>query len=131
MGSRRSSWNQCRFTEKVLKAPIFPKCGRNPLMNIDPRRHEVTHGNTSIGRSRWSPAMTTPNRDLAPHQCSTAAVGGSEPLWLTVSAAARRWRVCERTVERLLLRHPDATLRVGRSLRVDVRAIERALRGGR
>ena len=73
--------------------------------------------------------MTTSNRDLAPHQCSNVAVGGSEPLWLTVAAAARRWRVCERTVERLLLRHPEAILRVGRSLRVDVLAIERALRG--
>lgn len=75
--------------------------------------------------------MTTSNRDLAPHQSSNVAAGGSEPLWLTVAAAARRWRVCERTVERLLLRHPDATLRVGRSLRVDVLAIERALRGAR
>lgn len=75
--------------------------------------------------------MTTPANELAPHQFSTVAVGGSEPLWLTVAAAARRWRVCERTVERLLLRHPDATLRVGRSLRIDVLAIERALRGAR
>lgn len=115
----------------ALNAPISPKCGRNPLMNIDPRRHEVTHGNTSIGWARWSPAMTTATHELAQHRPTTVTVGGSEPLWLTVSAAARRWRVCERTVERLLVRHPDAALRIGRSLRVDVLAVERALRGAR
>ncbi len=75
--------------------------------------------------------MTTANNELAQHHPSTATVGGSDLLWLTVSAAAQRWRVCERTVERLLARHPDATLRLGRSLRVDVLAVERALRGGR
>jgi len=75
--------------------------------------------------------MTTATNELVQHRPSTVTVGGSDPLWLTVSAAARRWRVCERTVERLLVRHPDATLRLGRSLRVDVLAVERALRGGR
>ncbi len=75
--------------------------------------------------------MTTTTNELAQHQPSTVTLGGSEPHWLTVHAAARRWRVCERTVERLLARHPDATLRLGRSLRVDVLAVERALRGGR
>lgn len=74
--------------------------------------------------------MTTATNELPPHP-STVTAGTPEPLWLTVSAAARRWRVCERTVERLLVRHPDATLRIGRSLRVDVLAVERALRGGR
>lgn len=99
-------------------------------MNSDPTRPEVPHGNTPIDVAWWSTVMTTTN-ELAQHQPSTVAVGGSDPLWLTVSAAARRWRVCERTVERLLLRHPDAALRIGRSLRVDVLAVERALRGGR
>ena len=75
--------------------------------------------------------MTTATHELAPHQPSTVTVGTAEPLWLTVSAAARRWRVCERTVERLLVKYPDAALRLGRSLRVDVLAVERALRGRR
>lgn len=75
--------------------------------------------------------MTTATNELVQHHPPTVTGGSSDPQWLSVQAAARRWRVCERTVERLLVRHPDATLRLGRSLRVDVLAVERALRGGR
>lgn len=100
-------------------------------MSTEPRRPEVPPANPPIDVAWWSPAMTTATHELIQHQPSAVTVGGSEPLWLTVPAAARRWRVCERTVERLLERHPDATLRLRRSLRVDVLAVERALRGGR
>lgn len=75
--------------------------------------------------------MTTATHELAQHRPSTVTGGASEPLWLSVHAAAQRWRVCERTVERILVKYPDAALRLGRSLRVDVLAVERALRGGR
>lgn len=100
-------------------------------MSTDSRLPEATLGNTSIDMARWSPAMTTATNEFVQHHPPTVTGGSSEPLWLSVQAAARRWRVCERTVERLVARHPDATLRIGRSLRVDVLAFERALRGAR
>ena len=49
-----------------------------------------------------------------------------EPRWLSVQEAAARWRCSPRTVERHVQRLGLAPLRLGRVVRVDVLAVERA-----
>ena len=116
--------------ESTDGAKSLPITGVRAHMNLDTKRPEVTYGYLSMGAGEWSHAMTTLVTTPVSHSLSTIKDGGcTEPMWLTVHAAARRWNVCERTVERLLVRYPEATLRLGRSLRVDVLAVERALRG--
>jgi putative molybdopterin biosynthesis protein len=55
----------------------------------------------------------------------------SERPLLTVREAATRLAVSERTVYRLATRGDLPTFRVGRAVRIDAEALERAVRNGR